>query len=135
MRWKALIEQGFGGVTLRLGKSDTDGGVEEITHLEVRRRLAVHNPGPPLASGELAVELVQAILDEAWAHGFRPSSGLGKVDQDELTATQAHLADLRKIVFENGLNFEINPIKVNVRVDTNPPGAGGGMGGGGGGAA
>lgn len=42
-------------------------------------------------------QLVQAILDEAWSHGFRPR-GFSDV-QNETAALREHLGDLRKIAF------------------------------------
>jgi hypothetical protein len=47
--------------------------------------------GPPLR------ELVQSIMDEAWANGFRPS-GYGDV-KEATAAVKEHLKDMRAVAF------------------------------------
>lgn len=42
----------------------------------------------------------QELLDELWRLGFRPQDGAGSLAHVE--ATQAHLADLRRLVFKDG---------------------------------
>lgn len=42
----------------------------------------------------------QKLMDELWRAGVRPADGAGSVGQ--LGAVQAHLADMRKLVFERG---------------------------------
>lgn len=41
---------------------------------------------------------VQELMDELWRCGYRPSEGAGSAGQ--LSATQAHLEDMRKLVFD-----------------------------------
>lgn len=41
---------------------------------------------------------VQRLMDELWAMGFRPTSGVGSVGQ--LAATERHLSDMRHLVFK-----------------------------------
>lgn len=41
----------------------------------------------------------QSLMDELWQCGIRPSSGAGSAGQ--LAATQAHLEDMRRLVFES----------------------------------
>lgn len=41
---------------------------------------------------------LQQLMDELWRAGFRPSEGTGSAGQ--LAATQAHLKDMQKLVFE-----------------------------------
>ena len=47
--------------------------------------------------GEIG-EILQAIVDEAWKHGIRPT-GVEIDNKSELSATKAHLADMRAIAF------------------------------------
>ncbi len=42
-------------------------------------------------------EAAQALLDDLWAAGYRPSNGNGH--EGQLAATKDHLADMRKIAF------------------------------------
>jgi len=41
----------------------------------------------------------QKLMDDLWIAGFRPSEGTGSAGA--LKATERHLADMRKIVFDN----------------------------------
>ena len=51
--------------------------------------------------GEAAVTIqadeIQALMDELWSAGFRPSEGTGSAGA--MAAVQAHLADMRELVF------------------------------------
>jgi hypothetical protein len=58
-----------------------------------------------LAEGEVArpfmtmdVTEAQTLMDELWHCGLRPSEGTGSAGS--LAATERHLADMRKLVFE-----------------------------------
>jgi hypothetical protein len=46
----------------------------------------------------LTPESAQTIVDELWLLGIRPSEGAGSAGQ--LAATQAHLKDMQRLVFE-----------------------------------
>lgn len=46
----------------------------------------------------LSREATQELMDSLWQCGFRPSEGTGSAGQ--LRATQDHLADMRRLVFE-----------------------------------
>lgn len=46
----------------------------------------------------LTVTEAQALMDELWHCGLRPSEGTGSAGS--LAATERHLADMRKLVFE-----------------------------------
>jgi hypothetical protein len=68
--------------------------------------IVMHTPEDPRGGGEtidptfsLAPEETQELMDELWQLGFRPSEGSGSAGA--LAATQKHLEDMRKIVFEH----------------------------------
>lgn len=46
----------------------------------------------------LPTEVAQRLMDELWHAGLRPAEGKGSAGQ--LAAMQAHLADMRKLVFK-----------------------------------
>ena len=48
---------------------------------------------------EMTRENAQRLMDDLWECGLRPSSGAGSVGQ--LAATEYHLEDMRKLVFES----------------------------------
>jgi len=48
---------------------------------------------------EMTRENAQKLMDDLWECGLRPSSGVGSVGQ--LAATEYHLEDMRKLVFES----------------------------------
>jgi len=48
---------------------------------------------------EMTRENAQKLMDDLWECGLRPSSGAGSVGQ--LAATEYHLEDMRKLVFES----------------------------------
>lgn len=50
-------------------------------------------------SFELRPEHAQELMDELWACGFRPTEGTGSAGA--LAATQRHLDDMRKLVFDS----------------------------------
>jgi len=47
----------------------------------------------------LEMEEAQALMDDLWAAGLRPSEGTGSAGA--LAATQKHLDDMRRLVFEH----------------------------------
>ena len=53
-------------------------------------------PEPQL---ELNDSEAQSLMDQLWQCGIRPTEGTGSAGA--MAATQAHLADLRKLVFED----------------------------------
>lgn len=50
------------------------------------------------AALELSTEDGQALIDELWHAGFRPTEGTGSAGA--MAATQAHLKDLQRLVFD-----------------------------------
>ena len=50
---------------------------------------------------QMADEQAQQFMDELWRVGFRPSEGSGSAGS--LAATQAHLNDMRALVFKESL--------------------------------
>lgn len=64
----------------------------------------------PEPSFMLAREDAQSLMDELWACGFRPTEGSGSAGS--LAATQRHLDDMRKLVFDNILlKIRENPVR------------------------
>lgn len=57
---------------------------------------------PP--SLRLEQEQVQALMDRLWDCGVRPTEVAGSAGS--LAATKYHLEDMRKLVFEKGINHE-----------------------------
>lgn len=59
----------------------------------------------------LRQEEAQGLMDELWTAGLRPTEGTGSAGS--MAAAQAHLADMRKIVFgalrQNGIIAEDKP--------------------------
>src|SRR5690348_326834 len=53
----------------------------------------------PEASFELKPENAQALMDELWACGLRPTEGSGSAGS--LAAIERHLKDMQKLVFEH----------------------------------
>lgn len=47
----------------------------------------------------LSLESAQLLMDELWQCGLRPAEGSGSVGQ--LAATQKHLEDMRRLVFDS----------------------------------
>ena len=54
----------------------------------------------PLPTTTLELTEAQALMDELWHVGLRPSEGSGSAGA--LAATQKHLEDMRALVFEKG---------------------------------
>ncbi len=52
------------------------------------------------AAMAMSKESLQALMDEIWAAGIRPSEGSGSAGS--LAATERHLADMRALVFKTG---------------------------------
>jgi hypothetical protein len=52
--------------------------------------------------GRSATELIQSFLDEAWEKGFRPTKEKRTREQveKEMARLEAHLEDMRRLVFE-----------------------------------
>ena len=52
---------------------------------------------PPETFGYLNPDAAQALADDLWRAGFRPTAG--KQSEGQVAATQAHLADMRALAF------------------------------------
>jgi hypothetical protein len=50
-------------------------------------------------SARLTMEQAQTLMDDLWASGLRPTEGAGSAGS--LRATEKHLEDMRKLVFES----------------------------------
>jgi hypothetical protein len=82
-------------IELRLGV-DTPQGSRYVARPVV---MAKHEPGRPIAPMvSLDMGTAQMLMDELWRCGLRPTEGTGSAGA--LAATQAHLADMRRLCFE-----------------------------------
>lgn len=90
--WSNLVEIG-------IGKTGLDGDRTIVTHVVRDLTLSPHAEGdytePTL---RLSPEEARELMDQLWRCGVRPSSGEGNTGQ--LGATQKHLEDMRRLVFE-----------------------------------
>ena len=86
--WNAQIE-------LRAGVKMHD-GTFSVARPMVFEPTARGSAVPAFAAIEF--EEAQRLMDALWQAGVRPTDGTGSTGQ--LAATQAHLADMRKLVFE-----------------------------------
>lgn len=68
--------------------------VESYTVRKFDPNVAVHTP----EAMTIRKDDLQQLMDELWRVGLRPSEGTGSAGQ--LAATQAHLKDMQKLVFE-----------------------------------
>ena len=83
-------------ISLGIGERDYKGALV-IVHGLTRE---VHETGQPSEpTMELTHEEARALMDELWAAGVRPSNGEGNAGQ--LGATEKHLEDMRRLVFES----------------------------------
>lgn len=82
------------GIEVRLGDKDDSGKlfVANVTFVEHEDGSFVN---PAL---RLQVPEAQKLMDELWNCGVRPSEGAGSVGQ--LAAVQAHLQDMRTLLFD-----------------------------------
>lgn len=100
-----MIENGFkvyaqrapwsGGVELAFTESRGDGRKFQAAPMEMRE----FKPGEMIAAPlPLSHTEAQFLMDELWNCGLRPSEGSGSAGA--LAATQKHLDDMRKLVFD-----------------------------------
>ena len=68
-------------------KEVPDGAFLKATLFIGQRQLKVDNP-----------QIMQVLMDDLWNCGIRPSEGAGSAGS--LKATQYHLEDMRKLIFE-----------------------------------
>lgn len=82
---------------VRMGRR-VNGGIaiaQEIAFVVLKEDEISAEPRPALT---LSRDDAQAFMDELWSAGIRPTEGTGSAGQ--LAATQAHLKDMQKLVFE-----------------------------------
>lgn len=58
-----------------------------------------HSPVEPVM--RLPIHSAQQLMDELWQCGLRPTEGTGSAGS--LAATERHLADMRRLVFDEGV--------------------------------
>lgn len=80
------------GVELYIGSPDRKLHVKEIQMEEVEPNLMVE------PSFRMETEVAQTLMDDLWNCGLRPTEGSGSAGS--LRATERHLEDMRKLVFE-----------------------------------
>ena len=78
---------------------DISGNVIAVAHPVLLTR---REPGASIIEPSLRLEFTaaQALMDELWECGIRPSEGSGSAGA--LAAVKYHLEDMRKLVFSNG---------------------------------
>ncbi len=86
-------------IWLLIGDSDERG---QLVGYVVEMTFKAHTPGDHIADPSLKLRKpeAQALIDALWGAGVRPSSGEGNAGQ--LGATEKHLEDMRRLVFERG---------------------------------
>lgn len=91
-----------GRFSIRAVSSPWHAGVELL--IRRGREVAIEIVTKPPVLGDLVpstitipVEAAQTLMDDLWNAGLRPTEGTGSAGS--LRATESHLADLRKIVF------------------------------------
>ncbi len=72
------------------------GALMTVAELEFQELPAGHAPKPTM---ELSLDDAQALIDQLWDCGLRPSEGSGSAGA--LAATQKHLDDFRRLVFDD----------------------------------
>jgi len=88
--WSPTIE-------LALWHHDPHAGVTYMAQPVTMTQIAESAEIQPFA--RLRAEQAQQLMDELWRAGVRPAEGAGSVGQ--LGAVQAHLADMRRLVFKD----------------------------------
>ena len=80
-----------------------------FTNVNNKRRLATKVIFEDVGEGEvqqptfhLDFRQAQILMDDLWHCGIRPTDGTGSVGQ--LKATEKHLEDMRKLVFDKAIN-------------------------------
>lgn len=104
MPWKAVLETGFHQQDrLFLACKEFNGKTRIAAPLTLMDIAAGELAQPTMYDSLEAVQdgfptvrdFMQAVLDEAWAHGLRPKSF--ESHENELTAVRYHLEDMRKL--------------------------------------
>lgn len=101
--WKAYIrsDELGRGVLLHVAKQAARGtdvlvAVEDGKATLKRIEDGEYRPDPFLA-GDVAEEVLQALMDAAWAYGMRPNGISG--ERGEIKRLEEHLSDIRAIAF------------------------------------
>lgn len=92
----------FGGLAIRYGCKNSDGSVNLAEPIRMLR----HDPDKGIATQPMMIiqrPAAQMLMDELWKSGIRPSS-IGTAGH--LASIQAHLNDMRKIVFDSLLEVK-----------------------------
>jgi hypothetical protein len=90
----AMAEPWRSHITLGVCKQEPDG----FYVVSDPQFVKVSEMEPLSPSFTISVEAAQALMDSLWQCGLRPTEGTGSAGA--LAATQAHLADMRKLVFD-----------------------------------
>jgi hypothetical protein len=95
-RLYAMLAPWSGSIEFLLTEKMSDGKRAIATNIEMT---AQENDGQIIEpSFRMSHENAQALMDELWNCGLRPSEGTGSAGA--LAATQKHLDDMRRLVFE-----------------------------------
>mgnify|MGYP006909097975 CR=1 FL=1 len=103
MTWQVSLEYKLPQTryALHIMHANPDGSYDYVTDLTFTKvQLGQMPESPGVLAGYLAYDtrqLMQALVDEAWAHGIYPQAV--KENSGELKATRGHLQDMRRLAF------------------------------------
>lgn len=90
--WRSAIE-------ILIAERDFEGELMAVARSVTLEKLTREEHGDQFdPTLRLETRAVQSLMDDLWRAGVRPSNGEGNVGQ--LAATEKHLEDMRKLVFE-----------------------------------
>lgn len=93
--FRARREDWNGGIALAIGERDGAGNVSHRAQTITFEPIEPNEDIPDWI--RLSHDDAQALVDELWLCGIRPSEGTGSAGS--LAATERHLADMRRIAF------------------------------------
>jgi len=91
---RAVSAPWHGGVELLVRQGDAFG-----TNITMETKAGGAPVGPTLT---IKMDEAQTLMDDLWASGIRPTEGTGSAGS--LRATEKHLADMRRLVFDSNGN-------------------------------
>lgn len=92
--FQALRAPWTNAIELRIAARDGDRRVEHVAEITFRPIEENSYSEPSIA---LRMDEAQALMDELWSVGLRPSEGTGSAGS--LAATERHLADMQRVAF------------------------------------
>lgn len=93
-------------ISLQFGIQATDGSWTMAQPLTMLCDSTDDGTREPVPFMDLDTTTAQALMDELWQCGLRPTEGTGSAGA--MAAVQAHLADLQKLVFKPRIDPELD---------------------------